>query len=202
MVKKQQRLSAIILAGGKSKRMNGNKALLPISGECTLIEKLAGEIAPYFKEILVIAQSHESFDFLPYRIIVDEEPNIGPLMGILTGLRASNSEVNFVVACDIPEVNITFLKKMISHTDKYSIVVPVSENNNFEPLFAFYNKNLIPKIEDLLKQNQRKVRFIFPECQTKYIPMEDNDWYHNLNTIENYHDYLKIKKKSINQNQE
>lgn len=188
-------MSVIILAGGKSKRMNGNKALLSISGGSTLIEKIASDIEPYFNEILIIAQSKESFDFLSYRIVVDEEPNLGPLMGILTGLRASANEVNFVIACDIPEINFTFLEKMISFTDKYSIVVPVSGENKFEPLFAFYSKNLIPKIEELLKQKERKVSKIFSKCQTKYIPMNNNGWYHNLNTLENYNEYLKTKKK-------
>lgn len=190
-------MSAIILAGGKSKRMNGNKALLPVLGGGTLIEKIAGNIEPYFNEILIVAQSREAFDFLSYRIIVDEEPNMGPLMGILSGLRASSNNVNFVIACDIPEINLTFLEEMISYTDKYSIVVPITGENKFEPLLAFYNKNLIARIEELIRQDQRKVRYIFSKCQTKYIPMENNGWYHNLNTVENYNDYVSIRKKSL-----
>ncbi len=154
-MKKQKNTSAIILAGGKGTRINGNKALLPVAG-ITIIEKIVNDIEPYFGEILISAQSRKLFDFLPYRIVVDEELNIGPLMGILSGLRASKNAVNFVIACDIPEVNFDFLEKLNSYTDEYDIVVPVSGKNKFEPLFAFYNKNLIPKIEELLIQKQKK----------------------------------------------
>jgi molybdopterin-guanine dinucleotide biosynthesis protein A len=195
-VKKQKNTSAIILAGGKGTRINGNKALLPVAG-ITIIEKIINDIEPYFGEILISAQSRELFDFLPHRIVVDEELNIGPLMGILSGLRASKNAVNFVIACDIPEVNFDFLEKLNSYTDEYDIVVPVSGKNKFEPLFAFYNKNLIPKIEKLLIQKQKKISKLFLKCQTKYVPMENNGWYYNLNFIENYKKYLK----NMNKNQ-
>ncbi|MCK4942924.1 MAG: molybdenum cofactor guanylyltransferase [Candidatus Aminicenantes bacterium] len=195
-MKKQKNTSAIILAGGKGTRINGNKALLPVSG-ITIIEKIVNDIEPYFEEILISAQSRESFNFLPHRIVVDEELNTGPLMGILSGLRASKNAVNFVIACDIPEVNFDFLEKLNSYTDEYDIVVPVSGKNKFEPLFAFYNKNLIPKIEELLIQKQKKISKLFLKCKTKYIPMENNGWYYNLNFMENYKKYLK----NMNKNQ-
>jgi molybdopterin-guanine dinucleotide biosynthesis protein A len=195
-VKKQKNTSAIILAGGKSARINGNKALLPVSG-ITIIEKIINDIEPYFGEILISAQSRELFDFLPHRIVVDEKLNAGPLMGILSGLRASKNAVNFVIACDIPEVNFNFIEKLNSYTNEYDIVVPVSGKNKFEPLFAFYNKNLIAKIEELLIQKQNKISKLFQKCQTKYIPMENNEWYYNLNSIENYKIYLE----NMNQNQ-
>jgi len=194
-VKKQKNTSAIILAGGESARINGNKALLPVSG-ITIIEKIINDIKPYFGEILISAQSRELFDFLPHRIVVDEKLNAGPLMGILSGLRASKNAVNFVIACDIPEVNFNFIEKLNSYTDEYDIVVPVSGKNKFEPLFAFYNKNLIPKIEELLIQKQKKISKLFLKCQTKYVPMENNGWYYNLNFMENYKKYLKNRNKN------
>ncbi len=195
-MKKQKNTSAIILAGGESARINGNKALLPVSG-ITIIEKIINDIKPYFGEILISAQSRELFAFLPHRIVVDEKLNAGPLMGILSGLRASKNAVNFVIACDIPEVNFNFIEKLNSYTDEYDIVVPVSGKNKFEPLFAFYNKNLIPKIEKLLIQKQNKISKLFLKCQTKYIPMKNNGWYYNLNSIENYKIYLE----NLNKNQ-
>lgn len=187
-------MSAIILAGGKSQRMNGNKALIMMPGGVTLIEKIAGDIKPYFREILIVTRPGEELGFLPYRIIVDEQPDQGPLMGILSGLRASVTEINFVIACDIPEINFHFLEIMISNTERYRVVVPVTGQDKFEPLFAFYHRSLIPDIEELLEQDQRKVSKIFSKCPTKYVPMEDTGWYLNLNTAEKYHAYLRIRK--------
>jgi molybdopterin-guanine dinucleotide biosynthesis protein A len=181
-------ISAIILAGGKGTRMNGEKPLLPVSG-VRLIEKVVRNIEPYFAEILISSRSKEMFAFLPYPVVVDEKPGYGPLMGILSGLRASGNQANFVIACDIPEIDGDFLENMISFVDDYDIIVPVPGEGKFEPLFAFYNKRLIPIIEDLLNQGVGKINKLFPKCRTKYIPMEEKGWYYNLNTMDDYQNY-------------
>lgn len=185
---KYRSISAIILAGGKGKRMNGEKALLPVSG-VRLIEKVVRNIEPHFSEILISARSKEMFAFLPYPVVVDEKPGYGPLMGILSGLRVSGNQANFVIACDIPEIDGNFLENMISFVDDYDIIVPVSGEGKFEPLFAFYSKRLIPNIENLLNQGVGKINKLFPECRTKYIPMEKKGWYYNLNTMDDYQNY-------------
>jgi molybdopterin-guanine dinucleotide biosynthesis protein A len=162
-----------------------------------LIEKIARDIGPYFGEIL-ISSSRETMDrysFLPFRVVADNEPGQGPLRGIVTGLLASTHPVNFVMACDIPEINVPFLQKMMTFTctDQYDIVVPVTEEGKFEPLFAFYHRRLIPSIEMLLEKGVRKVIELFPLCPVKCIPMEGRNWYYNLNTIEDYRGYIKDK---------
>lgn len=196
-MKKNKNISAIILAGGKGSRMNSNKALLPICG-ITLIEKIIRDIDPYFGEILISTRNHNSFNFLSHQIVIDEKLNSGPLMGILSCLRASSNEINFVIACDTPEINFHFLEKMISYASKYDIVVPISGKNKFEPLFAIYQKKLIPEIENLLKQNIRKISKLFQKCRTKYLLMQNNEWFYNLNTMKNYQQYLKFKSNGKN----
>jgi molybdopterin-guanine dinucleotide biosynthesis protein A len=188
-MKKFSDKSAVILAGGKGTRMKGEKAFLPVSG-VKLIEKVARNLEPYFGEILISARSKEMFDFLPFPIAVDEQPGCGPLMGILSTLRVSRTPINFVIACDIPEIDIDFIETMAPFTGAYDIVVPTSGENKFEPLFAFYNKNLIPVIEDLLARGIRKINRLYSKCRTKYIPFKNDGWYHNLNTKEDYRDYL------------
>ncbi len=189
---KRQQMGAIILAGGKSSRMRETKALLPIGGQ-TLIERVIQNLEPFFEEIIVSAQSPGIFDFLPYKPVIDEKPGQGPIMGILCGLRASRYDINFVTGCDIPDLDYSFLEKMIAYTADYHIVVPVLGEDKFEPLFALYSKGVIPCIERLLGQNRRKVIELFPLCRTKFIAFENSGWYHNLNTLEEYRRYLDIK---------
>ncbi len=186
---KQNKKSAIILAGGKSTRMEKNKALLTISG-FTLIERVVRNLEPYFGEILISAQNPALFDFLPYKIITDEQPGQGPVMGILSGLRASANEVNFVTGCDIPDIDVSFLERMIAYTSGYDVVVPVSGEDKYEPLFAFYNKSVIRCIDQLLARGHRKIIKLFPMCRTKYISFENSGWYRNLNTMADYRAYV------------
>jgi len=185
-----QKMSAIILAGGKSERMKENKALLTIQG-IPLIQRIGQNLENHFQEIIISAQSAELFDFLPYRVVVDEQPNQGPLMGILCGLEASTNPINFLIACDIPEINVPFLQQMMVYTNQYEIVVPMTGETKYEPLFAFYNKTLIPRIKNLLKQHTRQINKLFPLAQVKYIPMENTGWYYNLNSSEDYRRYVK-----------
>ncbi|MCK4762233.1 MAG: molybdenum cofactor guanylyltransferase [Candidatus Aminicenantes bacterium] len=169
--------------------MEKNKALLTISG-FTLIERVVRNLEPYFGEILISAQNPALFDFLPYKIITDEQPGQGPVMGILSGLRASANEVNFVTGCDIPDIDVSFLERMIAYTSGYDVVVPVSGEDKYEPLFAFYNKSVIRCIDQLLARGHRKIIKLFPMCRTKYISFENSGWYRNLNTMADYRAYV------------
>jgi molybdopterin-guanine dinucleotide biosynthesis protein A len=187
-------MSAIILAGGRSRRMKEAKALLPVDG-IPLIQVIARRIEPYFGEIIISAGDHsrESLAFLPYRIVLDKEPDRGPLMGILSGLEAARTPVNFVIACDIPEVDTEFLQRLMVHALDHEIVVPVSGENKYEPLFAFYHKDLAPRIQDLLDRGIGKIIELYSLARVKYIRMEGRGWYRNLNTRGDYREYLKTR---------
>jgi molybdopterin-guanine dinucleotide biosynthesis protein A len=188
--------AAIILAGGKSARMKMDKALLPVSG-VPLIIKISRLLEPHFNEIIICADSASKYDFLPYRVVADEEPGQGPLMGILSGLRASTRSVNFVMACDIPQIDISFIEQMSSYADRYDIVVPLTRGSLPEPLFAFYKRAVIPAIEDLLKNGVRKIINLYDRRPTKFVRMENSDWLRNLNTNEEYQQYLKEDEKGV-----
>jgi molybdopterin-guanine dinucleotide biosynthesis protein A len=190
--------NVVILAGGKSSRMGikEDKALLKIAG-FHLIEKISGELRPYFHEIIISAgaESLQNYAFLPYRKAIDHQVGQGPLMGILSGLRVSGRAINFVIACDIPEIDFPFIREMAEFTGDYDIVVPFTGNEKYEPLFAFYHKGLIPKIEELLSGGTRKIIELFSHCRVKYVPMDGKDWYYNLNTPDDYEQYLNRYKK-------
>jgi len=185
-------MSAIILAGGKSSRMKENKALLRVDGKY-LIERVIENVKPYFQEIIISTQEPGVFDFLPYPIVLDEEKNQGPIMGILMGLKASSNSLNFVIGCDIPEIYPPFMLKLIDQAARYDIVVPLTGADKYEPLFAFYRKSVVPCIEKLLADNQRKIIKLYDICRTKTVAFENNGWYRNLNTISDYRDYLSKK---------
>lgn len=183
-------MTAIILAGGNSQRMRREKPLLPVQGK-TLVQHVADNITPFFSEIIISTQEPDRFAFLPYPIVADEKKGHGPFMGILSGLKASSHSINFIIACDIPEINPSFLLSMIEYTDAYEIVVPVTSDNHFEPLFAFYHQDLINRIENLINHQVNKIIDLYPLARVKTIPMNSNHWYLNLNTEPEYLNYIK-----------
>ena len=180
--------TAIILAGGKSSRMGTSKAFLPINGK-PAVENTVNLLNPYFDEILISANDQKAFNYLDKPVIEDVIKEQGPLAGIYSALQHSKNEKNFVIACDIPEINMDFVEIMLDFSKDFDIVIPLN-NDKFEPLFAVYSKQVIPVIEQLLQTESRKMINLLPMCRTKVIQTKLDSWYKNLNAKCDYEKYL------------
>jgi len=183
-------LTLIVLAGGESRRMKGEKALLPVPGG-TLIERIIGQLAGYFTEVLISVSHPGPYAFLDHRLVVDQKSGQGPMMGIKSALDISQHEKNFVIACDIPDVDISFLKKVIDLAEDHDIVIPVSSAGRLEPLFAVYSQSVLPEIISLQKKGERSLLPLYDRCRTKYLAMGDVPWFKNLNTKEDLKEFLR-----------
>ena len=129
--------------------------------------------------------------FQNYKIVIDDIEDQGPLRGILSGLKASSNEAVFFIATDIPDVNFELLQKIIVYSNDFEIIVPKTSEKHYEPLFAIYNKNVIPKIEKLLNSGIRKIIELYPLCNTKFVITENKNKLININTPEEYKGYMK-----------
>ncbi len=181
--------SAVILAGGKSSRMGKDKSLLLIHG-VPMIQHIYSQLTPYFKEILVATNNRKLFDFLDIKIVNDHETCRGPLAGISAGLEASKYDINFMVACDIPYINIRNVCKMINEAEGYDGVIPTTKGGYMEPMFAIYRKSMLPAVRQTLLCGENKILKVFPYCNIKYMNLGKADWLRNLNTDDNYTKYI------------
>jgi molybdopterin-guanine dinucleotide biosynthesis protein A len=182
-------VTAIILAGGKNTRMGGlDKSMLPVKG-VPMIRHIVNQLELHFSEILIGAGDPENYGFLGNRIIQDEVKGMGPLMGIYSCLLSSGNDLNFITACDIPDIRIDFIRNMLEHSAGADIVMPVNGINDYEPLHAIYRKSVIPAARNLLKENKLKISGLFEMVETKFIPFDGRGWYHNLNYRDDYEKY-------------
>lgn len=182
-------LSLVLLAGGSSRRMKWDKALLP-APEGTIIERILKQLKDHFDEVLISVSDKEKFSFLKETLIMDEKPGEGPMMGIKTALKSSRNEKSFIIACDIPDIDLIFLKKLIREADHSDIVLPISPAGRLEPLFAVYSKAVVPEIEKLLEEGVLSLLPLFQRSNVQVVPMGENSWFKNLNTREDYEDFL------------
>ena len=189
-------LTAIVLAGGRSRRMNRQKALLKVNGR-PLIETIVAQIRPCFEHILISAANKGPLAFLNLPVVEDEAPGQGPLPAILTALRASPHAGNFILACDIPVIDIPFMQMILARSGRFEIVVPRYRDGKTEPLFAAYDHSVIPAIEKQLAAGEQRISSLFRTCRTGFVPMDGQNWFRNLNTMEEYHAYLKSEKKTV-----
>jgi molybdopterin-guanine dinucleotide biosynthesis protein A len=212
-------MTVIVLAGGRGRRMNADKASLPVPGG-TLLGRVVGQVLPHFDEILVSVSPGQKVDLgtaghatirvkslvkaqekRPCRrpgkgrgpevgIVEDEQPDLGPMAGVLACLRAATHDLCAVVACDIPDVHLPFLRKLCGAAKDAEIVVPITSAGRYEPLFAVYSRRVVPRIEELLATGERSLVPLFARCRAVRIPLGERAWLRNLNTRRDYEEYL------------
>ncbi|MEK7995110.1 MAG: NTP transferase domain-containing protein, partial [Planctomycetota bacterium] len=188
--KLREKAAAIILAGGGSRRMGTDKSMLPVGGR-PLITGICEQLRDCFDQVLVSANDADKLAFLGLEIIPDGVPGQGPLMGIASTLEASARELNFVVACDIPHVELRCVRRMLSEAAETGadIVVPITGEHRYEPLFAVYRKSALEAINKVLSSGGRKITDAFALCQVKCVEL-DTDLV-NLNTMAEYEKFKK-----------
>jgi molybdopterin-guanine dinucleotide biosynthesis protein A len=182
--------TAIILAGGDSRRMGIDKSMLPIKNK-TMIEHICAQLRRFFTEIIISAGDADKYKFLSLKVVPDKLPQQGPLMGIASALKASGHELNFVVACDIPHIAMALVRRMLAEADGVDIVVPTTGDENYEPLFAVYRKSALDAIEKVLSGGRRKITDVFGLCKVRYIQVPLPEWFANLNTMAEYEAFRK-----------
>jgi molybdenum cofactor guanylyltransferase len=165
--------TGIILAGGRSQRMGINKALLPLPGKSseTFLAHLVSTLTPICAEILLVARDKTQFAdvILPdTRVIFDQKPGGGPLMGLYSGLSAMQSSAALVVAVDMPFVQPALLTFLLAHYQQDTLLVPVVEEVP-QVLLALYPRSILPLIETLLEQGKRAPRALLEVAPVHYI---------------------------------
>jgi molybdenum cofactor guanylyltransferase len=162
---------AIILSGGKSRRMGTNKALLPIS-EKPSIERIKDELGKQFHDMVLVTNNHDIYEFLQIKMVGDQYPGKGPLAGIHAGLMAAVHDVNLVVACDMPFVSAGLGAKLVENIRDYDAVVPII-GGTMHPLFAVYRKSIIKEIESCLKNNSLRMIHMLDNMNVLYLTEQD-----------------------------
>jgi molybdenum cofactor guanylyltransferase len=162
---------AIILSGGKSSRMGKNKALLPFKDK-TNIERIRDELQSLFDDIILVTNDPESYEFLNLKTVSDEFPGKGPLAGIHAGLMASDYEENIVVACDMPFISADLAATLVQNLKHNDAIIPVI-NGKQHPLFAAYQKRIVPEIEACLTEDRLRVIHLLDKLNVRYL--EEND---------------------------
>jgi molybdenum cofactor guanylyltransferase len=168
--------SGIILAGGRSRRMGQNKALLPHPGDqsITFVENLVSILTNLCLEVLIVAQDegHTTGYTLPgVRLVFDQVPDHGPLMGLYSGLSAMTTQRGLVVAVDMPFVQPALLAFLLAQPLSEAMLVPLV-NDVPQVLLALYPRSIIPFIEERIDQGRRDPRSLLEIAPVQYIQEE------------------------------
>jgi molybdopterin-guanine dinucleotide biosynthesis protein A len=184
------RVSGVILAGGKSRRMGGSpKALLPFGGR-PLIEHIAETLRSVLPDCLVVTNSPELYGSIGLPMVGDVFPEGGSLGGIYSGLRAASGDAALCVACDMPFLSAPLVAHLAGRAAEADVVIPEAAGE-LQTLHAVYGKACLPAMERRLMAGQLKIVGFFDDVRVLRLPPEaiepfaDPDTvFMNLNTPE------------------
>lgn len=203
-----RRVSGIILAGGKSRRMGRDKAWLEFEG-VPLVVRVLERVRQLTDDIVIVTNAREPFAALGVPLVADEVPNAGPLAGIAAGLGAVRGDYALVVACDMPFLNVELCRYLVSLADGYDVVIPNfpdpeadaarantkkdgaprGKDLDLHPLHAVYSQECLAPIRRALSEGDRRmvafhadvrVRVVSPHEIASYDPQGKS--FRNLNT--------------------
>ena len=168
-------ITSIILAGGKSSRMGQDKGFLGLEGKPMI--QYGIETAQRLSNHIVVIANNKSYHSLGVPVFPDVYINKGPLGGIHSGLTHSKTDWNWVIGCDMPQINTGIVKYLLNHLGKHQIVVPLWKGMA-QPLCALYNKDCVDELESCIKKGELKMSHVLSTLKVKFINItEDLDFY-------------------------
>lgn len=171
-----------VLAGGASRRMGADKALLAFRG-ATLLEAVAAAVREAAGSVTVIGPP-ERYQHLGMQVLGDLRPGCGPLAGIETALADSAEEWTLIAACDMPGVRAEFFRGLLgARRAGADAVIPVTPDGRLHPLAAAYRRTARPAVSAALDRGVRKVLEALEMLKIRRYPV---DFLANANTPEEW----------------
>ena len=182
-------VTAFILAGGKSTRMGGDKAFVTLNGR-TLLERMLDLARSVTEHVRIVGDRAKFSQFAP--VVEDVFRGCGPLGGIHAALRSSQTELNLIVAVDVPFLSKEFLRFLIAKSRGSQATVTIARTSDgWQPLCAVYRREFADLAEKGLQGDRYRIDALFDPATTMVI--EENELheqgfsshlFRNLNTPE------------------
>ncbi|MFC6961407.1 molybdenum cofactor guanylyltransferase [Halocatena marina] len=193
--------SGLIVAGGRSTRFgdsDDDKSVVDVAG-VPMIRRVADRLGPVIDELVINCREEqiESIrDVLagygsPLRFAPDETPDVGPVGGMATGLRAVEHEYAFVTACDMPLIDSAFVAYLFDQAVGHDAAVPQLDDRWLQTMHAVYRaQEMADACEMALHTGAR--RTVAPLSDLDYIIVDEDavcehsslDTFKNVNTRE------------------
>lgn len=151
-------VSIVIQAGGQSSRMGVEKGLIELCGK-PMIQNIIERLIPFTDEMFLTTNKPELYKQFGLKMYTDIYKNYGALAGLHTALYYASYEMVFVIACDLPFVNIDLFRfmKNLFEAKFVDLIIPRTASG-FEPFYAFYRKSTcLPLVAEGIIAGKRKM---------------------------------------------
>jgi molybdopterin-guanine dinucleotide biosynthesis protein A len=178
-------IDAVVLAGGRSRRMGRDKALLPFGGYSTLAEYQYRRLLPLFRRVW-ISTKEPKFDF-EAPLILDRESVSSPMVALAAILQSIDGAGALLLGVDMPFIPPELLGALTERFDsrKPGIILARSPRGP-EPLCAIYPKRILPLVREKIDEKNHRLQNLLREEAVEIVDWEDPEAFRNLNHPEEY----------------
>ena len=162
------KLSVVIQAGGESRRMGRDKALVPFLGT-PLVQRVRDRLAGLGDELILTTNQRDELAFLELPCFPDLVPDRGALGGLYTALSHARHPLVAVMACDMPFVNPELIQFACERMAPCDVVIPES-GSGLEPLHALYRRETcLPAVREALDGGKWRVDSWFEQVRVRIL---------------------------------
>jgi len=156
--------SAVILAGGYSRRLGRDKGLVVLAGK-PLVVHVTDQVSRVVDEIVVVVSSEsqkknlEAFMEKKAKIVVDKTKSQSPLVGAMTGFGSVQGTYSLLLPCDTPLISVKIIQFLLDICTNRNAIIPRWPSGYIEPLQAVYHtRSALTAGEKALKQGKLDLR--------------------------------------------
>lgn len=136
--------SAIVVAGGFSRRFGQDKGLLPLAGRPLLVHVLEAVGKIVSERLLVVSSDAQAERYSKVidsdvKVFVDPARVSGPLVGAATGFENACGKYSVLLPCDMPLISQDVLSLLLELCINKSAAIPRWPNGYIEPFHAVYH---------------------------------------------------------------
>ncbi|MGF2036697.1 MAG: molybdenum cofactor guanylyltransferase [Nostoc sp. CmiVER01] len=193
-INSSSRLTAIVLAGGKSSRMGQDKALIPVQG-VPLLQRVCSIAHSCADIVYVVTPWPERYQdlLLPGCEFIREVPLSGeslahgPLVGFAQGLAEVQTDWVVLLACDLPRLRVEVLQDWVTRLDSVgdnAIAALAEHPKGWEPLCGFYRRRCLPQLLEFINKGGRSFQQWLQQHPVEVLPLAEPEMLFNCNTPE------------------
>ena len=178
------RTAGFVLVGGQSARMGRDKARLPLASGL-LVEGVAAKVKRAAGSVTLVGRS-ASYRDLPFPAIDDLRPALGPLAGIEAALASECAELNLIVACDMPDLEESWLTRLLEEAACHPGPCLISQtvDGRLHPLCGVWRAECLLSVRRALDANRLRLLDLVRELNARYLLQTHS--LTNLNTPEQW----------------
>lgn len=177
-------ITAVILAGGEGRRMQGtDKGLITLWGK-TLVSHLLARLTPQVAQVMINANRNQA-DYRQLAPVISDNIGgfAGPLAGFEAGLQHAFNEWVLFVPCDSPLIPDDLAQRLCSAVTHTNQIAVVDDGERIHAATALVHRSLLPSLQAYLAGGDRKLQLWFDQHDLLKVDFSDKvSAFTNINT--------------------